>query len=986
MVKLKEDIIRYSLFLIILIGIMLLGYYLEKNSDQINLVGRAYDYDEFGAVPSDAKERSIPARAAREKRSLGISPEEEFYMNQCLTLGCYDPDGEDANAFGKVYLRKQKAGGKQYCVSTPDSCKDYEGKWYVIEQTCKVQDADKGYFITQQIPKLCEGKCDQGKCMPPTCNDGIKNQDEEQVDCGGPCNKCVSEQCKDPTGVTPLVKDSVLVKDVNGNDLPIYDTCVDNNENTIEESTMLFERICKNNNIDKEKIHCKCKDGACEKAWCIDDDEKNIHNKGIVVGISSGNIYGDPLTLQDTCSYGEGTGESESGSHVIELFCSEEDYLSYGDFIKCPEGEWCFNGVCEKVTCQDTDSGLKYEIAGKTTGLQTDKYGETNYYGESDECIKGIDVIKSIGSDEAAKIGIKAYNWYLNEWFCKNNGVAVEPFHLCPAGCSNGACEEAICIDEDKGKNKYDSGKTVLKSKKTNQEVDWGSDRCFLNMGTKEVTINFLGGQLSESYCESSEVKEQPIVCSNNEICSFGLCVQKEKLFCYQKNNAISPLKGYYLENDKCSYTKKEYKGTTYEIDECGSVNMEFIISDGTFENMYIVKILNWQLTKPPVNNEIKFGFYSNLNQQSLTGDISLNIHDYQEKTFPFNDGKETTFDYKGIKFTLVIDTNKKSIFFKDLGQYPKELQTIQCPIQLVAIPLIDQAGTILQNMQCVDTDGNSSVGKDIYVKGKAGLVIPIQEDSCSLVENGGETIQGPYVIEQTCQDNSVKQLYKKCPNGEYCKEGLCKQIYCVDEDNGLDSHKQAGANWYFIDEQGFQKYYDNCISNNEKGLVTSVFLSNKLSEGYCDKMTSLTKHKELVCLNNEICRLGECTNKQNIFCNKNHEFYIEGQTITDVSNKLQSKSSSYPYIIISGNTYNNLFFAIITNLDYINNKIIIDFTEKNEFSFKNQPKTYKYQEGNDLTITQNNITFTLVINEKQNSIYLKDLGEYPAELKYTCK
>ena len=27
-------------------------------------------------------------------------------------------------------------------------------------------------------------------CVPPTCDDGIQNQDETGIDCGGPCTGC----------------------------------------------------------------------------------------------------------------------------------------------------------------------------------------------------------------------------------------------------------------------------------------------------------------------------------------------------------------------------------------------------------------------------------------------------------------------------------------------------------------------------------------------------------------------------------------------------------------------------------------------------------------------------------------------------------------------------------------------------------------------------------------------------------------------------
>lgn len=37
---------------------------------------------------------------------------------------------------------------------------------------------------------LCEGRCMEGQCLPPSCTDGIRNQGETAVDCGGPCSPC----------------------------------------------------------------------------------------------------------------------------------------------------------------------------------------------------------------------------------------------------------------------------------------------------------------------------------------------------------------------------------------------------------------------------------------------------------------------------------------------------------------------------------------------------------------------------------------------------------------------------------------------------------------------------------------------------------------------------------------------------------------------------------------------------------------------------
>lgn len=48
----------------------------------------------------------------------------------------------------------------------------------------------------------CGGGC--GPCSgPPTCDDGLHNQDEEGIDCGGPCGPCIApsgDPCADTAG------------------------------------------------------------------------------------------------------------------------------------------------------------------------------------------------------------------------------------------------------------------------------------------------------------------------------------------------------------------------------------------------------------------------------------------------------------------------------------------------------------------------------------------------------------------------------------------------------------------------------------------------------------------------------------------------------------------------------------------------------------------------------------------------------------------
>ena len=45
-----------------------------------------------------------------------------------------------------------------------------------------------GYCEITNETVTCPGSCFEGTCIPATCDDGIQNQGEEDVDCGGPCD------------------------------------------------------------------------------------------------------------------------------------------------------------------------------------------------------------------------------------------------------------------------------------------------------------------------------------------------------------------------------------------------------------------------------------------------------------------------------------------------------------------------------------------------------------------------------------------------------------------------------------------------------------------------------------------------------------------------------------------------------------------------------------------------------------------------------
>ncbi|MBI5392472.1 hypothetical protein HZA96_01260 [Candidatus Woesearchaeota archaeon] len=315
---------------------------------------------------------------------------------------------------------------------------------------------------------------------------------------------------------------------------------------------------------------------------------------------------------------------------------------------------------------------------------------------------KGFAVVELNNNGKKEKTPIDDYckENILYEQECAINGYKEEQYDCAANGykkCEDGKCvEKANCIDSDDGDNIYIPGAVKAWDIKSPEDIIFNQDYCY---GEKNP-YNVFGSIVQQVSC--NEKTEDPlVVCinkevcitkdpcnnnnnNNNELCATdiicfsgdkdcyyaGACKSKQDLFCYKSN---IPQKEYYLENSSCSYKEEETDDGKTTIEECQEIY--FIISDGTFDKLYKVKILNWPLK----TNTIQLQFIFNVlkTETQFNGDIKY--IDQEIKSFPFIDGKETIFEYEGIKFTLLIDTQKKFIFFKDLGEYPPELQNIQC-------------------------------------------------------------------------------------------------------------------------------------------------------------------------------------------------------------------------------------------------------------------------------------------------------------------
>jgi len=92
----------------------------------------------------------------------------EIPLNECI-----DTDG------GKVYNVK---GSAPMCE---DDCSEFSTNPSVVVRECYAEIIDDKCKVQIDYHD-CNSVCEDGICLPPTCDDWIKNQGEEGVDCGGP--------------------------------------------------------------------------------------------------------------------------------------------------------------------------------------------------------------------------------------------------------------------------------------------------------------------------------------------------------------------------------------------------------------------------------------------------------------------------------------------------------------------------------------------------------------------------------------------------------------------------------------------------------------------------------------------------------------------------------------------------------------------------------------------------------------------------------
>ena len=215
---------------------------------------------------------------------------------------------------------------------------------------------------------------------PATCDDGIQNQGETDVDCGGSCDPCLGP-------VDPASR------------------CIDGRDNDGDGFIDLA-------------------DPGCEDVWDNDETDPDI---------------APPTPPPETCSDGiqnQGEEAVDCGGpncvacQVVDpVYACSDGIDNDGDFkIDFPADVGCtsvtdddeFNAISTIATCVDTDDVTGEENKGSVTG---------NFFGNPFGPIE----------DSCWSIYVKEY-FCQDAPYGRVGGLHTFKYRLCPNGCSDGAC------------------------------------------------------------------------------------------------------------------------------------------------------------------------------------------------------------------------------------------------------------------------------------------------------------------------------------------------------------------------------------------------------------------------------------------------------------------------------------------------------------------------------------------------------------------
>lgn len=278
---------------------------------------------------------------------------------------CIDTDG------GKVYDVK---GSAPMCE---DACSEFSTNPSVVVKECYVEIIDDTCKVQLDYHD-CNAVCEDGICLPPTCDDWIKNQDEEGVDCGGPCPlSCV---CPDGYKCTTVVE-AEQEFGAGSYSAASAEPCGHGWEGDLQLSKFCHKKIESYDCVDSDggpDIYVKGTAPNCED-FCSTD--RILQECTVSPGIDDCDVYQSPYECEGVCKNGAcqlpSCDDEIQNQDEVSIDCSKKSIYSICD--SC-----CNNGIQdydeEGIDCGGADCTpcgwvpIKGRILYEDTDTTTDQF------------------------------------------------------------------------------------------------------------------------------------------------------------------------------------------------------------------------------------------------------------------------------------------------------------------------------------------------------------------------------------------------------------------------------------------------------------------------------------------------------------------------------------------------------------------------------------------------------------------------------------
>ncbi|MEM9458200.1 MAG: hypothetical protein AAGF11_28755 [Myxococcota bacterium] len=361
-----------------------------------------------------------------------------------------------------------------------------------------------------------------GECAPPTCDDGVQNSTETDLDCGGACGST----CEPGEGCLIYIDCIHLVCDANLG-LCLGPTCDDGTPNGNETDVDCGGPECPGCDVPGQcEMDSDCLSGSCEEGQCVPptcvDGELNGNETDVDCGGPECQPCQDGETcledgdcLSQTCDPGTGTctpaacDDTVQNGEETDVDCGGPNCPGCDNGQTCEEDADCMSNLCDPVldVCEDPSC-----VDGLQNGEETDvdcggpdcapcgdgQMCEDNFDCASDSCdgnvcqppacddgaLNGLETDIDCGGPDCAP--------------CQDGDDCLTDFDCESMVCLNEECQPASCSD------------SVLNGSET--DVDCGGPDC---QPCQDGDMCMVDGDCASDVCDPGTNTCSPPACND---------------------------------------------------------------------------------------------------------------------------------------------------------------------------------------------------------------------------------------------------------------------------------------------------------------------------------------------------------------------------------------------------------------------------------------------------------------------------------------